>query len=70
MFIKLPETPDKFSTIIDSREILCFNRIAIEFKNGKKLESCEEWNNVLEKATYNINKIFEKLGMVYEEGNA
>lgn len=61
MYIKLPETQEKEATIIDSREILCFNRISITFKNGLKLPCCEEWNEVLEKETNRLNKIFELL---------
>lgn len=58
MYIKLPETEEKLATTIDSREILCFNNIAITFKNGEKIYSCEEWTKVLENETNHINKIF------------
>lgn len=59
MFIRLPETKEKLATIIDSNEILCFNINSIAFKNGSKIDSCDEWNKVLEKATKHLNNIFE-----------
>lgn len=62
MYIKLPDTKEKLATIIDSREILCFNINSIAFKNGFKIDSCDEWNKVLENETNRINKIIEKLG--------
>ena len=61
MYIKLPETPSKFETIIDSREVLCFNEKAITFKNGYHLDSCEEWHKALLDVTNRLNQVFEKL---------
>lgn len=60
MFIRLPETPSKFETIIDSREILYFNEIGITFKGGQRIHSCEEWQKVLIVETNRLNQI-EKL---------
>ena len=48
MFIKLPETKEKLCTIINAREILCFNINSIAFKNGFKIDSCEEWSKEIE----------------------
>lgn len=62
MYIKLPETQEKESTIIDLREILCFNKNHIAFKNGSRLPSCDEWNKVLENETNRINKILKIRG--------
>lgn len=39
MYIRLPETASKFETVVDSREILCFNARAITFKCGQHIES-------------------------------
>lgn len=61
MYIILPETPLKFETIIDSREILCFNQKAITFKNGYRLDSCEVWQKILKDEFNSINKVFKKL---------
>lgn len=61
MYIRLPETAEKLATTIDSREILCFNNMAITFKNGTKIYSCDEWTKVLENETDRINKIFEQI---------
>lgn len=60
MYIKLPETPSKFETIIDSKQILCFNERAITFKGGQHLDSCEEWQKVLKNTCNRQNIIFEK----------
>ena len=48
MFIKLPETEDKVCTIINAREIICFNENSIAFKNGLKLGSCDKWFKEIE----------------------
>lgn len=61
MYIILPETPSKFETIIDSREILCFNEKAITFKNGSHIDSCEVWQKKLKDEFNSLNKVFKKL---------
>lgn len=61
MYVKLPETATKFETVIETREILCFNEKAITFKGGQHIDSCEEWNKVLIDVCNRLNKVFEKL---------
>lgn len=61
MYIKLPGTPKKFETVIDTREILYFNENVIMFKSGIHFSSCEEWNKVLIDVCNRLNKVFEKI---------
>lgn len=60
MFIVLPDTPSKFETIIDAREVLCFNERAITFRSGQHIDSCKEWLKVMKEEFIRINKIIEK----------
>lgn len=39
----LKKTPMKLETIIDYDELLFFNSSCIIFKNGIKLDSCNQW---------------------------
>ena len=61
MYVKLPETATKFETVIDTREILCFNEKSITFKGGQYINSCEQWNKVLIDVCNRLNKVFEKI---------
>lgn len=70
MYIKLPETKAKYETVINTKDILCFNKIAITFKNGYHLDSCDEWNKILIDVCNRLTKVYEKLEeRIYEKTN-